>query len=441
MTATFTTGDNNFGTAKFIVDATAGLGTHTTIASALTAASSGQTIFIRPGTYTENLTLKAGVNITAYSADGLGKDGTAGNVVIIGKATATFAGTANISGICLKTNSDFFLVVSGNSATVIHLFNCILDCNNNTGISYTSSSGSSVINCYYCIAQYDTTGIALHSSSGSGSLRYYNCVCNNTGVATTAASNSAGTILFTQCTMAIALSTSSTGIINIFNSNIDCSGINTSCVVTAGTGSATIFNSYLASGTATAISAGTGTTISAYSCVVNSSNTNALGGAGTLNSAGISYSGTSVKNNATTQTGGIAQGGVTQAPSAGFIGEQLTANASSVATTSAAQKTITSVTLTPGIWDISGSAGATPTGGAALMQVMVCGISATTNVISGTYGINYSQVNLTTGALTMIPPITRVTLTANTTYYLVVQNNYTSTTCPTNAIITGTRVG
>lgn len=40
-----------------IVDA-AGFGDFTTIGAAITAASSGQTIFIRPGTYTENPTLK-----------------------------------------------------------------------------------------------------------------------------------------------------------------------------------------------------------------------------------------------------------------------------------------------------------------------------------------------------------------------------------------------
>jgi len=65
MATIFTTSDNNYGTAKLIVDATAGSGNYTTIAAALAAASSGQTIFIRPGTYTENLTLVAGVNLTS----------------------------------------------------------------------------------------------------------------------------------------------------------------------------------------------------------------------------------------------------------------------------------------------------------------------------------------------------------------------------------------
>ena len=65
------TGDNKFGVAKWIVDSTASLGTHTTIAAALTSASSGDTIFIRPGTFTENLTLKAGVDLCAFDCDAL----------------------------------------------------------------------------------------------------------------------------------------------------------------------------------------------------------------------------------------------------------------------------------------------------------------------------------------------------------------------------------
>src|ERR1700680_4885601 len=98
--------------ASIIVDPTAGHGNYTTIATTLKAASSGQTILVKPGTYTENLTLKAGVNITAFSGDGY-----APNVIILGKATASGVGTFTISNLQLQTNSDFCLVVSGSSAT------------------------------------------------------------------------------------------------------------------------------------------------------------------------------------------------------------------------------------------------------------------------------------------------------------------------------------
>lgn len=106
-------------TAEYVVDPTLNNGTHQTIQAAITAASSGDTIFIRPGTYTENLTLKAGVNLAAYSCDALTP-----NVVIAGNATATFTGACTLTGIRLRTNAANFLTVSGVGNTVVNLINC-----------------------------------------------------------------------------------------------------------------------------------------------------------------------------------------------------------------------------------------------------------------------------------------------------------------------------
>src|ERR1700676_4205216 len=92
-----------YANSVLIVDPTLGSGNYTTIGSALTASVSGQTIFIRPGTYTENLTLKAGVNLTAFGSDS-SLNGTA-TVIINGTCTLSTAGTVTISSIQLQTNS------------------------------------------------------------------------------------------------------------------------------------------------------------------------------------------------------------------------------------------------------------------------------------------------------------------------------------------------
>src|SRR5271166_4077590 len=189
MTFTHAVATDNYGPAKFIVSANAYEGTHTTIAAALTSASSGDTIFIRTGTYTENPTLKAGVNLVAYDADALTP-----NVIIVGKCTATFPGTASLSGIQIHTNSDYALAVTGSAATIINLFNCFLQGVNNTILDYTSSSGSSSINIYSCQFDFSTTGIALFSSSGAGIMQFNNCIANNTGGTSTATSFTAGTL-------------------------------------------------------------------------------------------------------------------------------------------------------------------------------------------------------------------------------------------------------
>ncbi len=124
----FTTSDNNYGVAKWIVDPVPGQGTHTTIQSAVTdaaavqvATGNAQTIFIRPSTYTENITLAVSVNLTAFDCDAITP-----SVTIVGKCTAGFSGTCSLSGIKLKTNSDFFLDVTTSSATVVNLISCFL---------------------------------------------------------------------------------------------------------------------------------------------------------------------------------------------------------------------------------------------------------------------------------------------------------------------------
>ena len=111
--STFQTSDDFLTEAILIVDVN-GTGTHTTIGAALSAASAGTTIFIKPGTYTENPALVAGVNLTAWLTDA-----DSGTVIINGKCTFSSAGTVIISGIQLLTNSDYFLSITGANASVV----------------------------------------------------------------------------------------------------------------------------------------------------------------------------------------------------------------------------------------------------------------------------------------------------------------------------------
>ncbi len=112
---TVVTSENRYETAQLIVAPTLTQGAnYTTIESALTDAVSGQTIFIRPGTYIEDLTLKAGVNLSSYDCDELTQ-----NVTIVGKLTAIFEGKVSINGIRIQTNYDNHSAILGNSNSVI----------------------------------------------------------------------------------------------------------------------------------------------------------------------------------------------------------------------------------------------------------------------------------------------------------------------------------
>ncbi len=437
--AIFTTDDNNFGTSKWIVNSTAGLGTHTTIASALTSASSGDTIFVMPGTYTENISLKAGVNITATGADGLttnlGSGTTASNVIILGSVTANYTGSVTLNGLQLKTNSAAALIVSGSGASQIFLNDCTVFANNATGMTFNNSACfATFTTCYFL-----STSTNLLFAITACPIDFEFCIFSLSATAS-ASTIAVNNVLFNACDISgLSITTSTTG--SVFSIGCHWQYGGNTLLTTVGTGTSTIVNSWLSSTTASTISIGTGTTVEVYNSEIYSSNTNAITGAGTLKYAGVVFGSTSSTINTTTQTGGLLQGGKAQAPSAGFIGEQITASASSVATTTATAKTITSISLTPGIWDISGSSISISTGGTAVLQAVLMGISATDNTITGTVGIDYLQVNIINSNWPMIAPLTRVTLTTTTTYYLVVQNFYTATTCPTSAKITATRVG
>lgn len=274
---------NTFGTAKWVVSADATAGTHTTIAGALSSASSGDTIFIRPGTYTENLTLKAGVNVVAYVADAFTP-----NVTIVGKCTATFAGSASLSGIRLQTNSDNFLAVTGSSATIINLNECYLNCADNTGITYSSSSSSSAVNIYYCKGNIATTGIAVFAHSASGTLTMFSTDFSNTGASTTASTVSAGTFTCRYCRLRFPVSSSGTGGYTISSTIFNNDATNTTCVTFGGTGTNNVSHGLFTSGSASALVVNSNN-VGVDRSIVNSTNASTISGSGSLQVSDLVY--------------------------------------------------------------------------------------------------------------------------------------------------------
>jgi hypothetical protein len=300
------TSDNRFGTAKWIVDPSLANGTHSTIAAALTSASSGETIFVRPGTYTENLTLKAGVNLTAYECDS-GTLQTTANVTIIGKASFSAAGSVAISGIRLQTNSDYLLSVTGNAASLVNLIDCYLNITNNTGIQHSSSSANASIALNNCQGDIGTTGIAFCDLSVAGVLSVNSCYFYNTG-ATTTQSSIGGACMFFSFNSRLWFPILTTGIstagVGIIGGYITTSLLNvTALTINATSGVSSLTNSLVSSGTASAISIGASAVlrmegINEISC----SNANIITGAGTLRYPGFTVSqSASAAMNVTTQ--------------------------------------------------------------------------------------------------------------------------------------------
>lgn len=263
-------------TAKWIVDPTVNRGTHTTIQGAITAASSGQTIFVRPGTYTEDLTLKAGVNIAAFDCDALTP-----NVKVIGKATMTTAGTVSISGIQFETNSDFILAVTGSAASQVLFKNCYFMATNSTAISHSSSSADSQISLINCAGILGGSPFTWFNSSSAGDIdiTYGVFFGDSTGASTM---SGAGQATLSYSEFSNPFSASGAGTFVIEHCLVECQNTNTTCFTTTGTGTHTLSYTGLLSGTSSAASIGAGTTATATDCYFSSSNTNAATGAGTF---------------------------------------------------------------------------------------------------------------------------------------------------------------
>lgn len=297
MPTSFTT--SSYLASTWVVNPTAGKGSHTTIASALTSASSGDTILITPGTYTENITLKAGVNLTAFGCDGLTTYTTFStpNVIILGTTTASYNGNCSCSGIQFKTNGAAAIATSGSNTSNLVLNGCSVYAFDSTGITHNSNTFK--INFYDCSIISASTNNFF--SVTTGQMGFLSCRFSNSGAAS-ASTIAVSNVEFTSCNMAgLFITTSTTGHVTV--NNCTWTFNNQTLLTTVGTGISFIYNSDLESGTASAISVGTGTTVNIANCEISSSNTNAITGAGTLNFGGLIFTSTSSTINTTTKTG------------------------------------------------------------------------------------------------------------------------------------------
>lgn len=105
---------NSFGPSRFVVGTVLGAGVfYTSIQTAIDDAFAfgGASVLIRVGTYTEDLTLRGGVDVLAVSTDGR----LANEVNIIGSHTFTGSGATSIQGANLTAVGDLFTV----SGTVV----------------------------------------------------------------------------------------------------------------------------------------------------------------------------------------------------------------------------------------------------------------------------------------------------------------------------------
>lgn len=290
-------GTNNFSTAKYIVDGN-GLSTgctHTTIASALTSASSGETIFVRPGTYTEDLTLKAGVDIVSDGGSVINN-----NTQIIGKCSASFTGKSSILGIYLQTNGDYAIEISGTSATVVEVGLCYCEAADFGFCNNSSSSSSAVIEFNKCNGEY-SDDVSFFTCSSPGGLRWKHGYVMHNSSSPTACAISAGqmSIWFSRVECYFAFTGS--GSANWQHSTVGYDDLLAATIDS--TIQSVVRNCLILAQTAQAFTVASGSELEIMNCTIDSNNATAvISGAGTTIYSNLTMEGTGYIISTTSQT-------------------------------------------------------------------------------------------------------------------------------------------
>lgn len=431
---------NTFGVAKWVVSADATQGTHTTIAAATTSAASGDTIYIRDGAYTENITGKAGLNYIGESLTG---------VTIIGKITLAVAGTITFQSISFITNSDNIASLAGSSASAIGFFNCGFSPTNATGIVINNNIAGSGITIYHCGCSC-TNGFSLFTLTTGLLLIEKFTSAQTAALSSTASTMAAGTLQIRDSYLSVPL-TCSGGTVILDGITIDQAALNTTALTVSGA-TVTSYDCVYRSGSASAINVSSGT-LNSYNDIVESSNTNAVTGAGTINYSGMIFAGTSALINTTTQAGGIAKGGQNGvAPASGYIGEVISGTfAVAQVMATGTLYNLGSISLTKGEWNITANAVWSPTGVNSTNVNLYAAISLANNnltPIDGTYGNaagflgGTGIVNFTGAATALKLGASTVNISTTTSYYLNVEM-IAAVACnaTTNGYMIATRVG
>lgn len=273
-------------TTQYIVDSSTTVGTrgtYSTITSAITAASGagGGIVLIRAGTYTENFTMVAGVDVVSFLGAGYTPE-----VTILGKITASYTGRATISGVRLKTNGDYALSITGTNATILTVANCFIEALDSTAIQMSNSNASSIVFLRYCVGSITGAAQTYFTKSGANSeLNITHCILRNEGGSSVSSTVSDGTVDFSYTNIHVPVDTSSSGTLRSrhthFRPGIKCGTI---------AGNTCIYeNCTFRSLTATALTVTS--TASLYNCSILCTNSTIIDGAGNVTFGNVSFEG------------------------------------------------------------------------------------------------------------------------------------------------------
>jgi hypothetical protein len=243
---------------KYVVDAD-GTGDFTTVQAALDAANAlapDAVIYVRPGTYTENLTLYDGMTVVADGYDS----------IITGVHTPPAAGTFEFRNISLTSATDIMTSAVAGTAEIAFegcLLNCtngyIFDCANWTGPLFITLCGTA--STADGIARIGAAAVTIGDSQ--------------VGAGATALAITGGSLTIYDSVITNPITTAGACAF-VANRGAVFNGL----ITTGGTATTALTNCTLDNGATAVISHGSAGVFSLNECTINSSNATPIGGAG-----------------------------------------------------------------------------------------------------------------------------------------------------------------
>lgn len=250
--------------SKYIVDADGTAG-YTTIQAAINAAVVAglpATVYVRPGTYTENLTLYTLIDIVG--AVGVGDTGAC---TIIGLHTPPAAGAITLRNLYLQSATHIFSSAVAGTATIILMDNFVAVTNGYT-FNLPNWTGSLVA---FDVGQGGTNNGEINNTGGA--TIFYTNVTAGQGAGNSAIISGAFEIYNVVFNCPISIQGAATG-------TISGGSWFYRTLTTAATATVVIANSYLSTGATAAISHGSANALSLSNVSISTSNNPAIAGAG-----------------------------------------------------------------------------------------------------------------------------------------------------------------
>jgi hypothetical protein len=275
---------NDLHVSKWIVNQTPNAGgNQTTLAAAMAAASAGDTIFLYPGTYNENVTWTGNVAIVAFPGTEF-----QGTVNLNGTLTINSPGFFQISGIRLNANASTSINFTGGSSGQLYCTDCYFVVQNGgLAISFTSSSPTNLVQLYQCSANILDTSL-MFNCTALGSIEFYGCQI--AGTSTSPSTISSGTVFSFGSEIEVAIATSGSAAIQMYNVSMGDEVQNKTFLQIGGSGTNEIYNCSIISAANPCISVTS--TLTLANCSLLSNNSTVISGTGTINVGGLTFPGT-----------------------------------------------------------------------------------------------------------------------------------------------------